>query len=193
VSQPQLEELRAHIEISDALARYCRSMDRMDDELAAGVWHPDGTVNYEPGIFAGPARAFVRWVRGVHEGVDVTTHRIANTVIRVRGAQASSEAYGHVMLVRRAEGDTATIRHTFGRYLDRWSLRDGRWAIDHRDYYRDLGYEQTVTALPGQASRDRSDPSYAVLGDVATLWPRPGARSESSVPSSIRPNPATSA
>ena len=145
-------------------------MDRMDDELAAGVWHADATVNYEPGIFARPVAEFLGWVRGVHEAVDLTTHRMANVIVRVRGEFATSEAYGHVILVRQEPAGTATIRHTYGRYLDRWSCRDGRWAVDHRDYCRDLGYKHAVTALPGAGHRDRSDSSYALLGDLAALW-----------------------
>lgn len=167
-------EVRAHLEINDALARYCRAMDRMDDALATAVWHPDGTVNYEPGIFAGTAPQFVRWVRGVHERVDVTTHRIANVLVRVRADRAVSEAYGHVILVHRAQDGTAAVRHTYGRYLDRWSFRDDRWAIDHRDYYRDLGYEHTVPLLSSAASRDRRDPSDGVLGDLDGPWGHAG-------------------
>jgi hypothetical protein len=170
MSPDPLHEIRAHIAINDALARYCRAMDRMDDELAIRVWHRDGTANYEPGIFAGTALEFVRWVRRVHESVDVTTHRIANTVVRVHGDRATSEAYGHVILARRSADGAAALRHTYGRYLDRWSWRDGRWAIDHRDYYRDLGYEHTGPLLPLAASRDRSDPSYTALGDLGPLW-----------------------
>ena len=52
-----------------------------------------------------------------------------------------------------------------GRYLDRWSRRDGRWAIDHRQFVQDL--QRTHDADPmkpdeGQSRRDRSDPSYNI-------------------------------
>ena len=164
------DEVRSHLEINDALARYCRAMDRMDDALALRVWHTDGTVSYAPGIFAGTAPEFVRWVRGVHEGVDATTHRIANVVVRVRADRAVSEAYGHVMLVSRTQAGTGVVRHAYGRYVDRWSWRDGRWAIDHRDYLRDLGYEHSVPLLSSAAGRDRSDLSYGVLGDLDGPW-----------------------
>jgi len=166
----QLWQVCARLEIADGLARYCRAMDRMDDELAIGVWHPDGTATYEPNLFSGSAGDFVRFVRGVHEGFRATTHRMANTIIRVRGHHAVSEAYGHVLLTRSADDGTAVLRHAYGRYLDRWSFRDDRWAIDHRVYVRDIGYEHRTTVLDSTVRRDRSDPSYEILGDITSPW-----------------------
>lgn len=160
-----IEQLSGTLEITDALARYCRALDRLDDELALALWHPGGTVDYGPGLFSGSSADFVAWLRPVHEAVDATTHRIANVIVRVTGGTAVSEAYGHVMLVTRGVGGQ-TVQHTFGRYLDRWSLRDGRWAIDHRRYVRDLGWRATDEALPGSGRRDRSDPSYELLGSL---------------------------
>ena len=56
-----------------------------------------------------------------------------------------------------------------GRYLDRWSLRAGVWAIDHRHYLDDFQalYDMPLTALTdGSQSTGRrgpDDPSYSVL------------------------------
>ena len=51
------------------------------------------------------------------------------------------------------------------RYVDRWSCRDGRWAIDHRIAIIDMDEIREVTPMkhPARAARDRSDPSYTVL------------------------------
>lgn len=163
-----IHRIAATLDITDALARYCRSMDRMDDELAISLWHPGGTVQYEPGMFTGSATEFVQWLRPVHEAVDATTHRIANTIVRVDGDTAVSEAYGHVMLVTHRPGEPSEFRHSFGRYLDRWSLREGRWAIDHRRYVRETGWTAYERALPGDGRRDPSDISYGHLGSLLT-------------------------
>ena len=162
-----IEQISATLEITDALARYCRSMDRMDDELAVSLWHPDGTVDYGEGLFTGTAAAFVAWLRPVHDGYDTTTHRIANVIVRVTGDTAVSEGYGHVMLARRHD-DLITVRHTYGRYLDRWSRRGDRWAIDHRSYVRDLGWVTADEAVAGTGggARDLTDPSYGLLGTL---------------------------
>ena len=51
-----------------------------------------------------------------------------------------------------------------GRYLDRWSRREGRWAIDRRVYLHDFGGVREITGstLPETGRRDRADPSYEV-------------------------------
>ena len=55
------------------------------------------------------------------------------------------------------------------RYLDRWSRRDGRWAIDHRVHVADT---QTFTPLPADAQappqgrRDATDPSFTLGGET---------------------------
>jgi hypothetical protein len=55
-----------------------------------------------------------------------------------------------------------------GRYLDRWSRRDGAWAIDHRIHITDftsmheLPTNEWAAGSP-RSRRDVSDPSYDVL------------------------------
>lgn len=160
-----IDQISGTLEITDALARYCRALDRLDDELALSLWHPGGTVDYGAELFTGTATDFVKWLRPVHEGVDATTHRITNVIVRITGDTAVSEASGHVMLITRTpEGQR--VQHTFGRYLDRWARRDGSWAIDHRRYVRDAGWVAVDEALPGGGRRDRTDPSYELLGTL---------------------------
>lgn len=163
-----IDRISATLEITDALARYCRSMDRMDDELALSLWHPGGTVQYDPGLFTGTATDFVRWLRPIHEGVDVTSHRIANTIVRVDGDTAVSEAYGHVMLATHRIDGPSEFRHTFGRYLDRWTRLDERWAIEHRRYVRETGWTAYEEPVRGDGRRDATDPSYGHLGSLLT-------------------------
>jgi hypothetical protein len=53
----------------------------------------------------------------------------------------------------------------WSRYIDRWSRRNGRWAIDHRLAVRDFDEIRAVVAMKQHevGRRDRSDPSYEVL------------------------------
>jgi hypothetical protein len=53
----------------------------------------------------------------------------------------------------------------WGRYVDRWSRRNGRWGLDHRLAIRDFDETRQVTQLHHHdiGRRDRSDPSYGVL------------------------------
>ena len=54
------------------------------------------------------------------------------------------------------------------RYIDTWSKRDGRWAIDRRDCVVDFSAVSEVTALghDERSERDGSDPSYGVLKEI---------------------------
>ena len=52
-----------------------------------------------------------------------------------------------------------------GRYADRWSKRDGHWALDHRAYIEDF---RTVQKVPGESqlgrgTQGRSDLSYSIF------------------------------
>jgi hypothetical protein len=56
----------------------------------------------------------------------------------------------------------------WGRYIDRWSRRGSRWGLDKRTSIRDFDEIRAVTELQRHllATRDRNDPSYAVLGGL---------------------------
>jgi hypothetical protein len=86
-------------------------------------------------------------------------------LIVVKGDRAASETYVEVNLLR-AEGERHILRTAHGRYLDKWSQRDGRWAIDDRHFVASFGYEREVTAGLGPARRDESDASYDVLSSL---------------------------
>lgn len=151
------------IAIAEQLANYARAMDRIDHELGYAVWHADGTARYGE-MFDGTGRGFVDWVCGTHAQMIAHVHRITNVLVTLDGDRASSEAYVHATLRFEQEG---VLRQgtAYGRYLDRWSRRDGRWAIDHREYVQDIDeLRDAGPPLVGSwGRRDREDPSYAIL------------------------------
>jgi hypothetical protein len=165
VSDPLLEELAAKQAIRDALSRYCRGLDRMDAEMARAVWHEGGTAHYF-GFFEGTGDEFVEWVWKSHERMQRHSHQITNVLIELDGDTATSEAYVIVALwtLPDAEGNQVEIVAR-GRYLDRWSRRDGRWAIDHRFHVVDM--QNVAPLVGGQVSaeyrRDEQDPSFEFI------------------------------
>ncbi|MFT3864977.1 MAG: nuclear transport factor 2 family protein [Solirubrobacterales bacterium] len=164
MSATALEELLAREAIRAQLHNYCRAMDRRDDALARAVWHEDGTADYGAEVFQGRGRDFVDQVSRNHLRRAAHSHQIATIGIEVDGERAASEAYATVRLV--TEGaDGVTEERYVGRYLDRWSRREGRWAIDHRRWVLDFGEldRPVATPLAGDGARDPGDPSYAVL------------------------------
>ena len=160
-----LETLLAKSEIENVLKRYCRSMDRIDAELGYTVWHEGGLADYGP-IYEGTGRGFVDWVCDYHRTLDSTSHQIANILIDVRGKRATSETYVTVSLLGTQDGSRTLIVGR-GRYLDEWSHRDGRWAIERRRYVTDFATVQTgAEVMPGWGQRDLDDPSYGLLGPI---------------------------
>jgi len=160
----ELDELAAREAIRQQLHNYCRGMDRRDDEIALAVWHDDGTADYGAEVFQGSARDYVAQVSRNHLRREVHSHQISTVGIVVDGDRAASEAYVTVRL-RTATSGGYTEELYAGRYLDRWSRRDGRWAIDHRVWVLDFDEQDRPvrTRLPIGSSRDRTDPSYEVL------------------------------
>lgn len=149
--------------IADQICNYARAMDRIDHELAYAVWHEGGTAEYGP-MFSGTGREFVDWVCVQHGGMVAHAHRVSNMLIQLDGDTARSETYVHATLRFDQEGRLRQAS-VFGRYLDRWSRRDGRWAIDARIYVQDFDDIRDVgpQIVAPWGRRDREDPSYAVL------------------------------
>jgi len=149
--------------IRDVLARYCRAIDRIDAHLARTVWHPDGTADYV-GVFTGSGDEFVDFCLTAHMTFAAHSHQITNVLIELNGETAASEAYVTARLRHTGEQHTATDQVVCGRYLDKWSRRDGRWAIDHRIFVTDISSNyDVVESVETGYRRDSKDPSYALF------------------------------
>ncbi len=165
MNESQLHDLASKQAIRDTLSRYCRGLDRMEKAMACSVWHDDGTAHYID-MYEGSGHGFVDWVWQAHEGMERHSHQISNVLIDVEGNTAISEAYVTVVLWTKPD-NSGQQQEIIGRsrYLDRWSLRDVRWAIDHRTHVLDM---QTINPLTRgevnkQSSRDMDDISYSLL------------------------------
>jgi hypothetical protein len=93
---------------------------------------------------------------------------MTNLRIEVVGERAASESYVTVAL-RTKGGASARDILSRGRYVDRWSRRDGRWAIDHRIYLNDWTSFLPVPdepTLPITGRRDAGDASYAAFAEL---------------------------
>jgi SnoaL-like protein len=165
-----VDELVAKQAITDVIYTYCRALDRMDWDLALTVWHADGTADYGANMYQGTGPGFVEWVWAQHAAMMGHSHQITNVLIEVDGDRAASEAYVTATLrLERDEHAQAVEIVSRGRYVDTWSRRDGRWAIERRRFVEDFTSTYPVTAMepadPASRSsrRDQSDPSYAAF------------------------------
>jgi hypothetical protein len=161
-----LQNLADRQAITDLIYRYCRSMDRIDAELGYSIWHEDATADYE-GYYKGSGRGFVDAACETHRKMLAHSHQIANIIIELDGDRAGSETYvtATLQLVKREQLRQLTM---WGRYIDQWSRRNGRWGIDKRLQITDFDEIRDVKAASKQerTQRDRSDPSYAVLTSI---------------------------
>ncbi len=150
--------------IAEVLYRYCRAMDRIDAELGYTIWHEDGEADYGEPIYRGSGRGFIDWVCATHRTMLFHSHQVSNIIISLDGDRAGSEAYVTATL-RFRDGDKLKQTTARGRYLDRWSRREGHWAIDKRIYVHDFDEVTEISAVSfeGWGRRDREDPSYTVL------------------------------
>ena len=150
--------------ITEVIYRYCRAMDRIDPELGYTIWHDGATADYGEEVFQGSGRGFIDFVCEQHRKTLVHLHQVTNILIELDGDRAASESYVFSDL-RFMHGEHLKQVTTWGRYLDQWSCRDGRWAIDKRLSIRDFSEVRDVAAmpLPERGRRDKGDPSYAIL------------------------------
>lgn len=150
--------------ITDLIYRYCRAMDRIDHELGYSIWHEDGLADYGAEVFQGTGRGFIDWVCESHRPMLAHSHQVTNVIIELNDDRAASEAYVTANLRMEREGKVIQMT-VWGRYIDRWSKRGGRWGIDKRMSVTDFDEVREVTAMRQHpwGRRDRDDPSYEVL------------------------------
>lgn len=164
-----VQQLIAKQAITEELYKYCRSFDRLDDALALSVWHECGTLQYANG----PVQTVAEYLPGsteVRRSLLNCSHQITNILIKVKGDRAVSEAYVTASLQEKPDAKNNMAENLYrGRYIDQWSLRDGKWGIDHRqflpDSYTRIEFNNGFAGTPflEMAKRDGSDPSYAAF------------------------------
>jgi ketosteroid isomerase-like protein len=165
IDEIALRELLDRQQILDCIHRYCRGVDRFDRELVLSVYHPDAIDDH--GIFVGSPTQFVEWAFAYHaEHQRATHHVVTNHTCELDGDTAHTETYWIFSGINKAGPPSIH----FGRYLDRFERRNGRWAIAARaclsEWHAALGElpmpaeYQALLDGSGKSARDRSDSSY---------------------------------
>jgi len=159
-----LQSLFDRQEITAMIYRYCRAVDRLDIPLGHSIWHEDGVADYGAGVYQGPGRGVIDHICAQHRQTLHHSHQVTNILIDLDGDRAGSESYVMASL-RVASGQQLRQISVWGRYIDRWSRRAGRWGLDQRTSIRDFDEIRDVAEMQRHATgrRDRTDPSYAAL------------------------------
>lgn len=164
----QLDIIWSEREIRAVLQRYCRGLDRLDEELVKSAYHDD--AHDDRGVIRGNAHDFVKQIvpllRDTYSG---TLHTLHGTTIDIDGDAAGVESYCIAYHYRESDG-TKRVEQFAGRYVDRFERRDGVWRIARRLVLNDWSLAHEVPLDPAEAQagfnagrRDRGDASYQVL------------------------------
>lgn len=150
--------------ITGLIYRYCRSVDRLDIPLGHSIWHDDGYADYGEKIYQGPGKGVIDLICAQHRNTLHHSHQVSNILIDVNGDSAGSESYVTATL-RLLNGEQLKQMAIWGRYIDSWSRRDGRWGLDRRIFVPDFDEIREVREMARHDTgrRDSTDPSYAVL------------------------------
>lgn len=165
----ELEQLVAKEAIRDQIYTYCRSLDRIDNELGYSVFAEDSKVDYGP-TYKGTGRGFIDMMLDQHRQMISTSHMMTNIIIKFNeaGDKAVSETYMHAInKYKNKAGQASFTVQARCRDIDNWELRDGKWLIVKRIVAGDNTFMHTPTRYFEDYNNGRDtvrDPSFDVLG-----------------------------
>ena len=163
-----LDDLLAREEITDVVKALARGTDRLDRELMASCYHPDGTDDHN--VFQGTGTEFAQWVVDTLPHFQTTMHFIGPPRIRNEGDRAEVDTYCVAHHVAPADDTGQATDMILGlRYVDRFEKRDGTWLIAKRvcafDWTYTVPYNPAIKFQFGDdftvGARDRSDITYS--------------------------------
>lgn len=143
--------------LGELLARYCRGIDRCDEQLVRSVYHADAVDDH--GWFQGSGWEFAAWVvPRIEAAYNITQHTITKMLVDIDGDVASGETYVTAYHVAEDDGGVRRLEVFGGRYVDRFERRDGAWRIARRLVVHDWSrVEPLAHQLPGRivSARER--------------------------------------
>lgn len=149
-------------EITEALHRYARSMDRCDAALGYSVFWPEAKADYGEQMFVGTGHGFVDMCMKAHLEVSYAhSHQMSTISIWLDGDTARSETYGDVTHHSIDPNGQHWDSRSLGRYIDRWERRNDEWRIIDRRFVLDFDSTTPCTSMFATTGlRNREDASY---------------------------------
>ena len=152
-----IEEISDRIQIDDLLTRYTVAIDTKDWNLLDTCFTPDAHVDYTTsGGIKGSYPDVRAWLERALAAFPITQHFISNTVVELKGDEASSKTYVYnPMATQKPEGG----QHVFNvgaYYIDKlvytsegWRIRVAQvWALNIRGFAATSG-STSPSVVPG--------------------------------------------
>lgn len=134
--EAELRDLAARRDISDAVHRYMRGLDRLDAALQRSAFTDDAFIDC--GLMAGGADEFVSFAQDLLASMDATHHLLGQVRIELHGADsASGECYFQAWHGSRDEAGNPRDLFISGRYVDEYACPNGEWKIARRHLITD--------------------------------------------------------
>ncbi len=142
--------------IYSTIARYCRSVDRLDWEGIRNVYSIDG-IDHHTG-FDGNADDYVNWLRSKLRQFAGTMHILGTHLVEATATAALSETYGTAVHWSADQNDPA-LNFTSGfRYVDHMVRSGDEWVIHERFAVREWTISNAGRALKPEAAGPRGKP-----------------------------------
>jgi SnoaL-like domain len=151
--EASLRELADRSAIVELLHRYAQGIDRSEPDMVRSCFAPDAEYELGGRLLRGEQLetlfvqnpAVVKRSTGL-DRMDVTTHAVADVLIKVDGETATCESIVIAYLIGPRDGElTMLIRGV--RYDDQLKCRDGKWEIVRRNHVFMWMFEATPTKI----------------------------------------------
>ncbi len=155
---------RSRQQIAELTLAYCRGVDRADEALLKSIFHEDSIV--VSGAFDGNGQQFATEICAIVRAVfDQTLHSIDHQWIEVTGDTAMGETYVVAVSTMTDLERGKSEMLTGGRYLDRFTRRDGVWKFAARTFVSEW------SRVDGTSCTDDAPSATQGLGDhPAARW-----------------------
>lgn len=157
--EQQLQQVLDREAIRDCLYRYCRGIDRCDEQALRSAYWPDATDRH--GAYQGSAAGFIDFALAKLPKSGRMVHNINNILIELRSDVAAVESYFVAFQEEPAAQGGTQETLLCGRYADRFEKRDGEWRIAARTVTYDW---MRSSPLPGGLAAERFGPRQPTGG-----------------------------
>ena len=169
--EAEVRDLAARRDITLAVQRYMRGLDRLDRDLLVSAFHEDAYV--DAGLEAGPPGPYADFCIEFLGQLGGSHHFLGQVQIELHGPDAASgECYFQAWHESFDEDGGSRDLFIAGRYIDEYACRNGEWRIARRrlitDWVTDLPANHAFFDNPGIHRGARRGEDFSQQRD----WPR---------------------